>query len=119
MDRRSKGKEYEDKGKKYLEGVGIKIVDTNYQGAFGEIDIIGYENTTLVFFEVKYRKNEFFGLPQEAIDRKKRGKIYITAKEFIKKNRLESEKIRFDAIVFLGEELSWIKNIFWGDELGI
>ena len=119
MNKRSKGKEYEEKGRKYLESIGVKILDINYQGSFGEIDIIGYDNATLVFFEVKYRKNDFFGLPQESIDRKKRSKIYITAKEFIKKNRLENEKIRFDAIVFLKEELNWIKNIFWGDELGI
>lgn len=46
-------------------------------------------------------------------------KIYITAKEFIRKNRLENEKIRFDAVVFLGEKIEWIKNIFWGDELGL
>lgn len=73
----------------------------------------------LFFFEVKYRKNLFFGTPQEAIDKRKMNKIYITAKEFIKKNRLENEKIRFDAIVFLGEEVEWIKNIFWGDEVGL
>lgn len=58
-------------------------------------------------------------MPQEAIDKKKMKKIYITAKEFIRRNRLENEKIRFDAVVFLGEKIEWIKNIFWGDELGL
>ena len=119
MNKRSKGKEYEEKSRKYLESIDVKILDTNYQSTFGEVDIIGYDNTTLVFFEVKYRKNTIFGLPQEAIDKKKQKKIYMTAKDFIKKNRLENENIRFDAIVFLGEKLEWIKNIFWGDELGI
>ena len=119
MNKRSKGKIYEEKGKEYLENIGVKVLAMNYQGSFGEIDIIGYDETTLVFFEVKYRKNSFFGLPQEAIDKRKMKKIYLTAREFIKKNRLEDEKIRFDAIVFLDEEIEWIKNIFWGDELGL
>ena len=76
-------------------------------------------NKNLIFFEVKNRKNKIFGMTQEAIDRKKMNKIYITAKEFVKKNRLENEPIRFDAIIFLGENIEWIKNIFWGDELGL
>ncbi|MGL5796874.1 MAG: YraN family protein [Cetobacterium sp.] len=119
MNRRNKGKEYEEKAKQYLESLDIKILSMNYEGSFGEIDIIGYDKNTLVFFEVKYRKNNLFGAPQEAIDRRKMNKIYITAKEFIRKNRLDDEKIRFDAVTFLGEEVEWLKNIFWGDELGI
>lgn len=119
MNKRSKGKIYEEKGKEYLENIGVKVLSMNYQGSFGEIDIIGYDEMTLVFFEVKYRKNLSFGMPQEAIDKKKMKKIYITAKEFIRRNRLENEKIRFDAVVFLGEKIEWIKNIFWGDELGL
>ncbi|MEG0069389.1 YraN family protein [Cetobacterium sp.] len=119
MNNRNKGHIYEVKAREYLERNGVKILDMNYQGALGEIDIIGYENTTLVFFEVKYRKNNFFGMPQEAIDKRKQLKIYKTAREFLKKNRLENEKVRFDAVVFLGEEFQWLKNIFWGDDLGI
>ncbi|MGL4629331.1 YraN family protein [Cetobacterium sp.] len=119
MDKRNKGKLYESKAKEYLESLGVNIVMMNYEGSFGEVDIIGYDGTTLVFFEVKYRKNDLFGFPQEAIDKRKIKKIYITAKEFIKKNRLDSEKIRFDAIIFLKDEVEWLKNIFWGDELGI
>lgn len=118
MNKRNKGRIYEEKGKKYLENMGVKVLSMNYYGSFGEIDIVGYDDTTLVFFEVKYRKNLYFGTPQEAIDKRKMNKIYITAKEFVKKNRLENEKIRFDAIVFLDEKIEWIKNIFWGDELG-
>lgn len=119
MNKRNKGKIYEEKAKIYLENIGVRVLVMNFQGSFGEIDIIGYDDTTLVFFEVKYRKNLSFGTPQEAIDKRKMNKIYVTAKEFIKKNRLENEKIRFDAIVFLGEEAEWIKNIFWGDEVGL
>lgn len=119
MNKRSKGREYEIRAKEYLEDLDIKILEMNYEGFFGEIDIVGYDGTTLVFFEVKYRKNNLFGMPQEAIDKKKKKKIYLTAKEFIRKNRLDSEKIRFDAIIFFKDDVEWLKNIFWGDELGI
>lgn len=119
MNNRSKGKTYEQIAKVYLEKNNVKILEMNYQGSLGEIDIIGYDGVTLVFFEVKYRKNINFGMPQDAINKNKRRKIYLTAREFIKKNRLENEAMRFDAIIFLGEKIEWLKNIFWGDELGL
>nr|WP_307774833.1 YraN family protein [uncultured Cetobacterium sp.] len=120
MDNRNKGHLYERKAKEYLEDQGVRVLELNYQGAVGEIDIIGYEGDTLVFFEVKYRKNSNYGMPIEAIDKKKLTKIYKTAKEFVVKNRLDREKIRFDALTFFGDEkIQWLKNILWGDEVGV
>lgn len=119
MNKRSKGYLYERKAKEYLESLNVKIIDQNYFGWKGEIDLIGYEYDTLVFFEVKYRKNKEFGLPQEAINREKQKRIYLTAKDFVMKKKLYNKKIRFDAVIFIGNEVQWIKNIIWGDELGI
>lgn len=119
MNKRKCGTLYEEKAREYLIKKGIEIVCTNFYGNYGEIDIIGFDNKVLVFFEVKYRKNLDFGYPQEAINKNKRKKIYLTAKEFTSKNRLEREEIRFDSVTFIGEEVCWTKNILWGDELGI
>lgn len=116
---RNKGREYEEKARVYLEKRDIKVIEQNFYGSYGEIDLIAIDKDTLIFIEVKYRQNTRYGMPHEAIDRKKAYKIYLTAKEFIKKNRFENEKIRFDAILFLGEKIQWLKNIFWGDEIGI
>lgn len=33
-------------------------------------------------------------------------------------NKKLSSKIRFDCISFLGEKISWTKNLTWGDEIG-
>lgn len=56
MNKRSKGKIYEEKGKEYLENIGVKVLAMNYQGSFGEIDIIGYDETTLVFLKLNIEK---------------------------------------------------------------
>lgn len=32
MNKRSKGKIYEEKGKEYLENIGVKVLAMNYQG---------------------------------------------------------------------------------------
>lgn len=119
MNTRGKGYLYERKAKEYLESLNVKIIESNYYGWKGEIDLIGYEYDTLVFFEVKYRKNSKYGLPQEAINRCKQRRLYLTAKDFVVKRGLYDVKIRFDAVVFIEDEIQWFKNIIWGDELGI
>lgn len=115
----SKGREYEERAKKFLEKRGFKLLDKNFFGNHGEIDIIGLDDDTLVFLEVRYRKDDKFGFPEETINRRKIYRIYITAKEYIYKRKIQNMKIRFDSITFLGEKISWQKNIFWGDEIGV
>lgn len=115
----NKGREYEKKAGEFLEKEGIVLLEKNFFGNHGEIDIIGLDGSTLVFFEVKYRKNDRFGFPEEAINKKKAFRIYLTAKEYIGKKKIKNKDIRFDSITFLGEKISWQKNVFWGDEIGI
>lgn len=51
----------------FLQKKGYKIIDRNYRKRYGEIDIIGLKNNTLVFFEVKTRKSSQYGTALEAI----------------------------------------------------
>ena len=47
-------------------------------------------------------------------------RLYITAMEYITKNRIaESISVRFDLIAINGNRINWIKNSFWGDEIGL
>ncbi len=45
----------------------------------GEIDVIARWNGRPAFIEVKTRTSCRFGMPQEAVDRKKQGKIFKRA----------------------------------------
>ena len=59
MENKVKGKLGEALAKKYLESVGIKIIEENYRYKRGEIDLIGItSNQLLVFIEVKYWKKD-------------------------------------------------------------
>jgi putative endonuclease len=96
-----KNKEIGNKGEsiavEYLIKTGYRILKTNYRRGRFEIDIIGSKEDVLVFFEVKTRKNEVFGLPEDAIDDKKISRILDCANEYI----LETQwlkRIRFDII---------------------
>lgn len=105
---------------KFLKKQGYKIVAKNFFSAHGEIDIIAKNKSTLVFVEVKTRKDcqDFFdsyGLPSEAVTKKKQEHIIYTARLFLRKNPFDIET-RFDVIeVYLGEntKINHIENAFF------
>lgn len=118
MNRKEKGYFYERKTVEFLIEEGYDILESNYIGSRGEIDIIAKKNDTLVFVEVKYRSNLNFGHGSESVDRGKSKRIYQTAMEFIKEKRFYGYEMRFDLVCYLGENREWTKNLMWGDEIG-
>lgn len=118
MNKREIGKSFEDKSCKILIDEKYSILERNYQNRYGEIDIIAEKEQELVFIEVKYRKTKNFGYGYEAIDKKKLQKIFRLAQFYIESKKLNNYKVRFDCMSYLADELEWIKNIAWGDEIG-
>ena len=118
LNTREIGNKYEDKSVKILVKEAYKILERNYQNRFGEIDIIAEKNKEIVFIEVKYRKTSKFGYGYEAVDRRKIMKILKLANYYIQSKKYQNYKIRFDCMSYLGDELDWIKDIVWGDEIG-
>ena len=118
LNTREIGNKYEDKSVETLVREAYKILERNYQNRFGEIDIIAEKNKELVFIEVKYRKTSKFGYGYEAVYRIKIIKILKLANYYIQSKKYQDYKIRFDCMSYLGDELDWIKDIVWGDEIG-
>ena len=115
MNKREKGKEYEDKAAVFLEQNGYKIIERNFMVKSGEIDIIAEDGDTVCFVEVKYRKNLEFGFPGEAINLNKQKIIIKTSQLFIKKNKYNFDKnYRFDVVLILGNKIELVKNAFGG-----
>lgn len=113
MNKRQIGSIGEDMAVEFLKSHGVKILERNYQNRFGEIDIIGREDNTLLFIEVKYRKNESFGYPLEAVGFAKREKIRKMARFFLNENHYYHYNIRFDCIGIIGSQIEWIKGAFY------
>lgn len=97
----------------YLRLKGFSILETNYESRYGEIDIIAREKNTIAFVEVKTRKSEGFGEPEEAVNIRKRRKIILCARYYIRRKRLEDFNFRFDivSIKYLGRFRKKIKLI--------
>ena len=69
------GNNYETVAAGFLQKLGYKIIAKNYRVKAGEIDIIASDKKTIVFVEVKFRKNNNYGNPYEFVTKQKQQKI--------------------------------------------
>ncbi len=99
------GQRGEDLAAAYLLDAGYRIVERNYRNHYGEIDIIAHspaqKTKTLVFVEVKTRKNTLFSHPCEAVTTKKQTQISMVALEYLEKNNLTETAARFDVVAII------------------
>lgn len=111
-NKRKTGEIYEKVAAEYLSKKGYKILALNFYARMGEIDIIAKDGSTIVFVEVKYRKNTAYGYPEEAVIPSKIHKIRLTADYFLVKNKIEDVNVRFDVIAILDNNIKHIKDAF-------
>ncbi|MCW8955307.1 MAG: YraN family protein [Gammaproteobacteria bacterium] len=99
----------------YLQQQGLSLVERNYYCRLGEIDLIMQHQTSLVFIEVRYRKNNLFGGAAESITAKKQHKLQKTALHYIQQHKTR-QNTRFDVVAITGQgpqqTLEWIQNVF-------
>ena len=83
--------------KVYLQNKGYLVVEGNYRTKYAEIDLIVRDRGVLVFVEVRTRKGERFGSPENSINRSKMRKLIRNAQAYAA--RMSYTKIyRIDAI---------------------
>jgi putative endonuclease len=102
--RRRLGDAGEDLAAAALKKRGYKILERNYVCPLGEVDLIARQGKTYVFIEVKTRKNERFGAPQEAVNPVKQNKYRRLADYYLKQKRLGEVPVRFDVVGIMMNE---------------
>jgi len=95
MNFRTKGNKYEKVAAGYLRHLSYELVALNWCCRWGEIDIILFEDDTLVFVEVKYRKHNQFDI-DEVLTPKKRFALKRSIFIYLKENDLFDKNWRFD-----------------------
>ena len=98
--------------REYLRAQGYRILEENFSGRMGEIDLIAEDQGTIVFVEVKARESTDFGYPIEAITPQKIRKITLTAQQYLVMRRLMGRDVRFDVIEVLRGEITHTSNAF-------
>jgi len=106
------GRRGENVSVKFLKNQGYKIIKTNYRCSLGEVDIIAKDKNVLCFVEVKTRKSEEFGLPEEAVDWRKQRKLAKVALTYLKEKKICRQDLRFDVISVYPGHIKLIKDAF-------
>ncbi len=83
---------------RFLKNKGYLVLETNYRCRWGEIDIVAVEEGQIVFVEVRTRKGNEFGTPEESITPAKRRRLVVTAQSYLRERGQEGLDWRVDLI---------------------
>lgn len=108
------GDKAENDAERYLQQQGLSLIERNFRTKMGEIDLIMYDKDSLVFVEVRYRKNAAFGGAAASVDGRKQRKLINTAHYYLMCHaQYATVACRFDVILLDAENhVDWIKNAF-------
>lgn len=117
MNKREIGNRGEDCAVEFLKNNGYEILNRNFYTRKGEIDIVAKDGDSVVFIEVKTRKNNNYGSAAEAVNAAKQKKLALTAQAYMNYKNLTDSNLRFDVIEVDSENNSFavknhIKNAF-------
>lgn len=116
INRRKQGTAGEDLAAQYLQKKGMKILERNYRFERGEIDIIAEDGEELVFVEVKARRSNAFGPPEDAVTEEKQKRVYDVADGYLFEHGIDDRPCRFDVVAIefqIGcSEIRHIRNAF-------
>lgn len=82
----------------HLESIGYEILARNWRTRHGEIDLVAQIAETIAFVEVKTRRGKNFGLPEEALTKKKANRLTRLAQEYMVQHDLDDVDWRIDLV---------------------
>lgn len=99
------GKWGEELAAKYLEQKGYVIRDRDWRQGKLDLDIVAVadDGETVVFVEVKARKTNAFGQPEQAVDAKKIKRLARAADSYVKSLGV-SAPLRFNIVSIIGDQ---------------
>ncbi len=106
-----RGEQAEQQALDFLLKHDLELIERNFRCRYGEIDLIMQDKNTLVFVEVRYRKNATYGSPLESVNLRKQAKLIATTEFYLAQKQLDVE-MRFDVIGLTSKKLEWIKDAF-------
>jgi putative endonuclease len=104
--RREVGRAGEAAASAHLEAAGLRVVARDWRCRLGQLDIVCEDGEVLVAVEVKTRRGNGFGLPQEAVGWRKQAKLRALLDAFRLSTGRPRQACRIDVVaVRLGRRL--------------
>lgn len=113
---RALGRRGEALAARHLRRHGYRVLARNVRAGGVEVDLVALDGPTLVFIEVKARRTEAAGAPQEAVDWRKQRRLRQAAAAFARAPAWSHRPIRFDVVAIDAQRRRWrlevIKDAF-------
>ena len=110
------GAEYEALALDFLRRQRLRLVARNVTCRGGEIDLVMRDRDgVLVFVEVRARAGGRYGGAAASIGLHKQRRIVLAARYFLVTRGGSASACRFDAVVFEGRRLVWLRDAFRED----
>ena len=77
------GRQGEERAVRFLQQLGYQILQRNFRGGGGELDIVCRKDGIIYFVEVKYRGEDAWFSPVEAVTAGKRRRLYQAAQAWL------------------------------------
>jgi putative endonuclease len=97
------GRRGEDLAAQYLQHRGLVILSRNWRCREGELDLVATDADRLVVCEVKTRTGVQFGLPAEAVDRRKIARTRRATQAWLSMHQVRWAAVRFDVLAVVLE----------------
>jgi putative endonuclease len=107
------GKRAEELCADLLRRAGLRILARNWRCRLGEIDLVAEDAGTLVFAEVRLRRDPRYGGAAESVTAAKRARLLAAARLYLAGRG--ASQCRFDVLLLDGlapARVQWIRNAF-------
>ena len=111
--KKQRGRRGEDLACEFLKQNGYRVIERNFRCRMGEIDIIAVDDQHVCFTEVKARTRTDYGMPRDAVDRRKQLKLLRCAQLYLKLHPGIAQRFspRMDIVEILyGEEQTYVRH---------
>lgn len=100
------GRAGEERAARHLTDLGYTILDRNWRCAQGELDIVAVHGVHLSVIEVKTRRTAAFGHPFEAVDERKRRRLWRLAGAWMAEHpdQARGRTVRLEIIGIIGAD---------------
>jgi len=100
-----------------LRDADLTIVEHRYRRQGGEIDLVALDGATLIFVEVKTRRQGPYGEAIQAVSFAQRRRLAATARRYLRETGQSWRPMRFDVVAITSDHTGklsarWIRDAF-------
>lgn len=112
------GAEAEKRALQFLQAHGLQLLSRNFHCRLGEIDIIMRDSESIVFVEVRHRRDGARVSASSSVSASKVRKLVQAARFWLMQNPMEAQAfLRFDLIALDGDNCKWHRDVISIDNL--